>query len=152
MVPSERRYENITCGDRIVDRVVDADASERRHRVCRISDQKKAFFRPLPHMVNTDRKQLHFVPRIHFCDRTLRHMRERGDRFSERVETLRLNSIKFSFLDHERTLPVVVPIQHDKSATRLEIAERLLVIFPAAADAEPEHIYRDAEFLDVEHS
>src|SRR5205807_1170100 len=54
--------EKIRCRDRILNRDIDADASDRRHGVCRITDAQQSQTAPLPQPVHGDCQQLDLIP------------------------------------------------------------------------------------------
>ena len=70
--------EQVGRRDRVLDREVDADAADRRHRVRRVADAEQPGLRPLREPVDADGEQLDVVPRAHVVD-VGREQRRRGD-------------------------------------------------------------------------
>jgi hypothetical protein len=58
----QRAPQDVRCGDRILNGEVDADASDRRHRVRRIADAQQPGPVPLRQPIDLHGQQLHVSP------------------------------------------------------------------------------------------
>ena len=47
-------------------------------------------------------------------------------------------------------MPIVAAVEHDEDHARLDAAERLAAVVGTLAEAEPQHVHRRAEVLDLE--
>ena len=54
--------QNICCRDGILNREIDADAADWRHRMCGVADAQQPFAIPLSQPVHFDREQFHRLP------------------------------------------------------------------------------------------
>src|SRR4029079_13534949 len=50
----------------------------------------------------------------------------------------------------EGALPIVATVEHDEQPTGLDAAKGVVAIFGALGEAEPQHVYRRAEILNLE--
>ena len=73
---------NIRGRDGILNRQIDADATDRRHRVRRIADAKQTRAPPFPQSIDAHRKQAHVIPVAQAlrCDRAGTERRRRRRR------------------------------------------------------------------------
>ena len=89
---AQRRGQAVRGRDRVLDREIDADAADRRHRVRRVADAQQPRPVPLRQAVDLDGQQLDVVPVCSSCTRSRMKRRDRDDGGAERVEALRLAS------------------------------------------------------------
>src|ERR1700761_7038319 len=64
--------------------------------------------------------------------------------FAESFQAVALDLLKRPLADNEPRLEIIAPVDEDQRLAVVDVSERLLRIALHPADAEPEHIYRNA--------
>ena len=135
---------------RVLNRQVDADAADRRHRVRRVADAQQPGPLPVAQPVDLHGQQLHVVPVV----RARRRGRARNGaslaiaaRGTPAGRARGISSMP-PFRDDERALPVVAAVEHDEHVPASTSAERSLADRRRARKPHPEHVHRRAEVLD----
>jgi hypothetical protein len=98
----EPRGEQVGGGDRVLDREVDADASDRRHRVRRVADAEEARLAPVEQPVDGDGEELDVAPRAHVADVRGEHRRGRDHLRAEDLDRLALQRLGAALGNDER--------------------------------------------------
>ncbi len=144
------RGEDIGGGDRVLDREVDADATDGRHGVGSVADRQQPGLLPACEAVELDRQQVQVADVIQ-----LREV-ELGRRgflhfFPNRVDPTRLVGFGGALRNQEGALPVSVAIDHHQQSAALDIATKRTALLLLLADAKPEHVHRRAEVFERQH-
>ena len=141
---AQPRHQDVGGGDRVLDRQVDADAADRRHRMRGIADAQQAGPKPGVQPVHRHGQQLHIVPDREFLHAVAQIRRQPHDLGAERLQPARVHLVDAALGNDERALPVVVAIQHDEDAAGVDAAERLAGIVRRLRQAQPQHVHRRA--------
>ena len=143
--------EQVGRSDRVLDRQVDADAADRRHRVRRVADAEQARLRPLRQAIDGDGEQLDVVPRANvFGDVRGQHRPGLDDLGAEFLDRPLAQRVGAALGDHECALPVVAAVDGDDEVAGRDPRQAVVELGRIAPDAKPEHVDRRAEVLDGE--
>ena len=142
---AQSRHQDVRRGDRVLDRQVDADAADRRHRMRRIADAQQPGTKPGVQPVHRDGQQLHVVPRREFVHAVPQKRRKPHDVGAEGIQSARMHLVDAALWNDEGALPVVAAIQHDEDAAGIDVAERLSGIVRCFGQAQPQHVHRRAD-------
>ena len=125
-----------------MNRDVDADTAERRHRVRRIADREIAWLVPLSQSIRTDGQELHLIPVANVVNTIGELGRDGGDIRPELLDRSRPHVACRAFRDDVRDLPVVAPIEHHEHPAGPESSGNCAPFVRALRHAEPQHIDR----------
>ena len=149
----QRFGQDVRRGHGILDREVDPDPTDRRHRVCRVADAEQSGPLPFPQPIDLHCQQLDGVPVLELADAIGEEWDDRGDRLTEPVNPIAPVAAELlvaAFRDDEGALPVVAALQHHEHMTVADVSKHLRRIVRAARQAHPQHIDRHAEVIDDE--
>lgn len=139
-------HQYVCSGYRVLNRQIDTNAKDGRHGMSRISDAQEAGTMPAREPVDLHRQQLDFLPILQLCHAAAKKRCNPRDILSERFETLPLELLEGILWNDETRLKVVVPVDQDQHFSKIDMSQHLLAILSLAADAEPKHVDRNAQF------
>ena len=141
----ERRAEEPGGRDRVLHGQVDADPTDRRHRVRGVADQQCTRHRPLPEPVQPHGQQPHVVPARQLAHPIGEVRRPGGDAGTEGVEAGGPHLVVATLGDHVRALEVVAAVDAEHQPARADPHVEARGLVGPPGDAEPEHVHRRAE-------
>src|SRR5215217_9737523 len=100
---------------------------------------------PLTQTVDRDRKQLDVAPVAKFADAIAEVVAKSRDFGAERLQAPLLDGAECALRYHERTLPVVAPVDHHEHPACLDAPEGPIGIGGLARDPHPQHVYRSTD-------
>ena len=116
----------------------------------RITDAKQTGSVPLLEPVDLDREKLDLFPILQLIYASLKVGCELQDSGAERIESAPLDFVKSALANDHPGLKVVAAVNQDECLSEINSSEHLFRIVRPAADAEPEHVVRNAEILELE--
>ena len=146
----ERGREHVCSRHRVLHGEVHADATDGRHGVRGVADAEEARLPPALQAVDLDCQQLNVVETGNRSSARGFEGQELADRRAERLEATPAHGLVAAFGDDEGALPVVAPVQHDEEMSRLEARLSLVSIVGGPGQAEPQHVHRRADVLELE--
>jgi len=145
---AQRRRQDVRGGHRVLDREVDPDAADGRHRVRGVAEAEEPRAVPRGQAVDENRQQLHVVPAPDVAHPIARDGREAGDLGPKRLEPGLSDLVDRSLRDDEAALPVLAAVEHDEQPARGEPAETTDGVLGPAGESKPQHVHRRAELFD----
>src|SRR5437773_2319184 len=146
---AQRRRQQVGGGHRVLDREVDADAADGRHRVRGVAEAEHARPEPAREPVHAHGEQLHVLP-VAQRARLGARVGEPRDLIAERREAAGADLVERALGDHETALPVVAAVEHDEDPPGLHAAEQLARVARLPWQPEPQHVHGRAERLHAE--
>ena len=135
---------------RILHREVDADSTDRRHRMGGVADAKQAGPGPTLQAIDRHREQLHIVPCLHVGDAVLQDRHHRHDIVTKGVEAARLDRIVLALGDDIGALPVVAAVESHHHLAGLDARKQPFLFVRTLAGTKPKYVHRRTDFLDIE--
>ena len=148
--PQQRLGENVRRRHRVLDRQVDADPADRRHRVGRVADAQQPRPMPYPQAVDRHAQQLDVVPVAQFGGAVAQVRGEPGDFIAESRQAALLNLGIAALGNDIGALPIVFAVQHHQDATGVDTPQGLRRIVGPPRQPHPQHVHRRAEIVDGE--
>ena len=119
------RGENVRGGDRVLDREVDPDATDRRHRMSGVADAQKPGPVPRAQAIHRYAQQLDIGPIPQLVDPVPQVGSEARDLLTQRRQTTSMDLVEPAFGDHVGALPVIFAVEHHKDAAGVDPPEGL---------------------------
>ena len=138
----QRLGQNVGGDDRVLNRVVDADAADRRHDVRGVADEEESRFVPLLHAARLDREHRDLLPVFQLLEASGELREYAVERLAQRFEAGGANLLVAALEYDVGDLPLTPAVEHDEAVAASEVRDAAFGVALVARDAEPEYVHR----------
>src|SRR5215471_14187750 len=144
--------QDVGSRDGVLNREIDPDATDGRHRMGRVTDTEQTRAIPLAQVIDQHRQEPDLFPVSNLLRAVLQKWRDRKDVVPEGIDAAAFDLFEHALANHEGALPVFVAIQHHQDLAGNKSAEHLTRVVWPARDAEPKHVDGRAQTIDLQPS
>src|SRR5438132_5144065 len=147
---AQRLEQNISRSHGILNREINADTTDRGHRVRRVPNAQQTGAKPLQQSVHANRQELHVIPAAQLRYPVSRVRRQPHYLLAKSFESLPAHLFESTFGNDVAALPILTSIDRDEDSAGIEPPHGRDRIVRTSAEAEPQDIHRRSEFFHLQ--